>query len=232
MTHDRRQGSDGQASRMISVSHISKRYPGGYEALRDVTFTVEAGEMVFITGHSGAGKSTLLKLIAAIEMPTSGGVIINGQNVSAMKSGAIPYLRRNFGLIFQDHKLLFDRSVFENVALPLAITGFPRGEIARRSRAALDKVGLLGREKARPITLSGGEQQRLCIARAIVNRPAILLADEPTGNLDAAYAEEIIGMFKSFNQVGVTVVIATHDEALIGRLGPHIVHLDHGRLAP
>jgi len=231
MTQGRHQGSDGQASRMISVSHISKRYSGGYEALRDVTFTVEAGEMVFITGHSGAGKSTLLKLIAAIEMPTSGGVIINGQNVSAMKSGAIPYLRRNFGLIFQDHKLLFDRSVFENVALPLAITGFPRGEIARRSRAALDKVGLLGREKARPITLSGGEQQRLCIARAIVNRPAILLADEPTGNLDAAYAEEIIGMFKSFNQVGVTVVIATHDEALIGSLGPRILHLDHGRLA-
>jgi len=231
MTQGRHQGSDGQSSRMISVSHISKRYPGGYEALRDVTFTVEAGEMVFITGHSGAGKSTLLKLIAAIEMPTSGGVIINGQNVSAMKSGAIPYLRRNFGLIFQDHKLLFDRSVFENVALPLAITGFPRGEIARRARAALDKVGLLGREKARPITLSGGEPQRLCIARAIVNRPAILLADEPTGNLDSAYAEEIIGMFKSFNQVGVTVVIATHDEALIGRLGPRILHLDHGRLA-
>ena len=231
MTQGRRQGRDGQASHMISVSHISKRYSGGYEALRDVTFTVEAGEMVFITGHSGAGKSTLLKLIAAIEMPTSGGVIINGQNVSAMKSGAIPYLRRNFGLIFQDHKLLFDRSVFENVALPLAITGFPRGEIARRARAALDKVGLLGREKARPITLSGGEQQRLCIARAIVNRPAILLADEPTGNLDAAYAEEIIGMFKSFNQVGVTVVIATHDEALIGSLGPRILHLDHGRLA-
>ncbi len=217
-------------SRMISVSHVSKRYAGGYEALRDVTFTVVAGEMAFITGHSGAGKSTLLKLIAAIEMPTSGSVIINGQNVSAMNSGAIPYLRRNFGLIFQDHKLLFDRSVFENVALPLAITGFPRREISRRGRAALDKVGLLGREKARPITLSGGEQQRLCIARAIVNRPAILLADEPTGNLDAAYAEEIIGMFKSFNQVGVTVVIATHDEALIGRLRPRILHLDHGRL--
>jgi cell division transport system ATP-binding protein len=219
------------ASHMISVSHISKRYPGGYEALRDVTFAVQGGEMIFITGHSGAGKSTLLKLIAAIEMPTSGSVIINGQNVSAMKAGAIPFLRRNFGLIFQDHKLLFDRNVFENVALPLAITGFPRGEISRRARAALDKVGLLGREKARPITLSGGEQQRLCIARAIVNRPAILLADEPTGNLDAAYAEEIIGMFKSFNQVGVTVVIATHDEAMIERLGPRVLHLDHGRLA-
>lgn len=216
---------------MIQVSHVSKRYPGGYEALRDVTFAVEAGEMAFITGRSGAGKSTLLKLIAAIERPSSGSIIINGQNVSAMKSGAIPFLRRNFGLIFQDHKLLFDRSVSENVALPLAITGFPRREIARRVRAALDKVGLLGRERSRPVTLSGGEQQRLCIARAIVNRPAILLADEPTGNLDAAYAEEIIGMFESFNQVGVTVVIATHDQAMIERLGPRILHLDRGRLA-
>lgn len=214
---------------MISVSHVSKRYPGGYEALRDVTLAIEAGEMVFITGHSGAGKSTLLKLIAAIERPTSGSVIINGQNVSALKPAAIPFLRRNFGLIFQDHKLLFDRNVFENVALPLAITGFPRREISRRARAALDKVGLLGREKALPVTLSGGEQQRLCIARAIVNRPAILLADEPTGNLDTAYAEEIIGMFKSFNQVGVTVVIATHDEEMIHRLGPRILQLDHGR---
>ena len=216
---------------MIQVSHVSKRYQGGYEALRDVTFTIEAGEMAFITGHSGAGKSTLLKLIAAIERPSAGSIIINGQNVSSMKSGAIPFLRRNFGLIFQDHKLLFDRNVFENVALPLSITGFPRREIARRVRAALDKVGLLGRERSRPITLSGGEQQRLCIARAVVNRPAILLADEPTGNLDAAYAEEIIGMFESFNQVGVTVVIATHDQAMIERLGPRIVHLDHGRLA-
>jgi cell division transport system ATP-binding protein len=217
---------------MIKVSHVAKRYPGGYEALHDVTFSVESGEMIFITGHSGAGKSTLLKLITAIERPTSGSVIINGQNVSAMKSGMVPFFRRNFGLIFQDHKLLFDRSVFDNVALPLAITGFARREIAKRARAALDKVGLLGREKARPVTLSGGEQQRLCIARAIVNRPAILLADEPTGNLDTAYAEEIIGMFKSFNQVGVTVVIATHDTDMIGRLGPRILHLDHGRITP
>lgn len=217
---------------LIQVSHVAKRYPGGYEALRDVTFSVEAGEMIFITGHSGAGKSTLLKLITAIERPTSGSVIINGQNVSTMKSGMVPFFRRNFGLIFQDHKLLFDRSVFDNVALPLAITGFPRREIAKRARAALDKVGLLGREKARPVTLSGGEQQRLCIARAIVNRPAILLADEPTGNLDTAYAEEIIGMFKSFNQVGVTVVVATHDTDMIGRLGPRILRLDHGGIAP
>jgi cell division transport system ATP-binding protein len=216
---------------MISVSHISKRYAGGFQALQDVSFSVDAGEMLFITGHSGAGKSTLLKLIAAIERPSSGSIVINGQNVSAMKSGAIPYLRRNFGLMFQDHKLLFDRSVYDNVFLPLAIAGFPRREAARRARAALDKVGLLGREKSRPITLSGGEQQRLCIARAIVHRPAILLADEPTGNLDAAYAEEIIGMFRSFNQVGVTVVIATHDEEMIRSLHPRILHLDHGRLA-
>ncbi len=215
---------------MIQVSHVAKRYPGGYEALRDVTFAVSAGEMLFITGHSGAGKSTLLKLITAIEKPTTGSVIINGQNVSAMKAGMVPFFRRNFGLIFQDHKLLFDRSVFENVALPLSITGFPRAEIGKRVRAALDKVGLLGREKAKPVTLSGGEQQRLCIARAIVNRPAILLADEPTGNLDTAYAEEIIGMFKSFNQVGVTVVIATHDEDMIERLGPRILHLEQGKI--
>ncbi len=215
---------------MINVSHISKRYPGGFEALRDISFAVESGEMIFVTGHSGAGKSTLLKLIAAIERPTSGSVIINGQNITKMKAASVPFLRRNFGLIFQDHKLLFDRSVFDNVALPLVISGFPRREVAKRVRAALDKVGLLKREKARPVTLSGGEQQRLCIARAIVNRPAILLADEPTGNLDAAYADEIIGMFKAFNQVGVTVLIATHDVSLIQRLGARMVHLVNGRL--
>jgi cell division transport system ATP-binding protein len=216
---------------MITVSHVAKRYPGGYQALQDVSFRIEAGEMLFITGHSGAGKSTLLKLIAAIERPSAGSVLINGQNVTAMKPAAIPFLRRNFGLIFQDHKLLFDRSVFDNVALPLAISGFARRETARRVRAALDKVGLLGRERARPVTLSGGEQQRLCIARAIVNRPAILMADEPTGNLDSAYAGEIIGMFKAFNQVGVTVLIATHDLSVIERLGARRLHLDHGRLA-
>jgi cell division transport system ATP-binding protein len=216
---------------MIKVSHVSKRYPGGFQALHDVSLDVESGEMLFVTGHSGAGKSTLLKLLAVIERPTSGSVIINGQNVTQMKKAAVPFLRRNFGLIFQDHKLLFDRTVFENVALPLVISGFPRREVGRRVRAALDKVGLLGRERARPVTLSGGEQQRLCIARAVVNRPAILLADEPTGNLDAAYGEEIIGMFKAFNQVGVTVIIATHDVSLIKRLGSRMLHLDHGRVA-
>jgi len=213
---------------MISFSKVWKRYPGGLEALRNVTFAIEAGEMVFITGHSGAGKSTVLKLAAAIERPSGGSVIVNGQNVGALRPGAIPYLRRNFGLIFQDHKLLFDRNVFENVLLPLHVNGFERREAARRVRAALDKVGLLAREKANPITLSGGEQQRLAIARAIVHRPAILLADEPTGNLDAGYAADIGELFRSFNQVGVTVVIATHDEALAARLRPRIVTLRAG----
>ncbi|UCF75752.1 MAG: cell division ATP-binding protein FtsE [Betaproteobacteria bacterium] len=213
---------------MISFSKVWKRYPGGLEALRNVTFTIAAGEMVFITGHSGAGKSTVLKLTAAIERPSGGSIIVNGQNVGALRPGAVPYLRRNFGLIFQDHKLLFDRNAFENVMLPLHVNGFERREAARRVRAALDKVGLLAKEKAFPITLSGGEQQRLAIARAIVHRPAILLADEPTGNLDAGYAADIGELFRSFNQVGVTVVIATHDEALAARLQPRVVALTAG----
>jgi cell division transport system ATP-binding protein len=213
---------------MISFSKIWKRYPGGLEALRNITFTIDAGEMVFITGPSGAGKSTLLKLTAAIERPSGGSIIVNGQNVGALRPGAIPYLRRNFGLMFQDHKLLFDRNAFENVMLPLHVNGFERREAARRVRAALDKVGLLTKEKAYPITLSGGEQQRLAIARAIVHRPAILLADEPTGNLDAGYAADIGELFRSFNQVGVTVVIATHDEALAARLQPRVVALKAG----
>ncbi len=216
---------------MISLSQVCKRYPGGYEALKDISFSVEKGEMVFITGHSGAGKSTLLNLIAAIEQPSSGSIIINGQNLSQLRPTAVPFLRRNFGLIFQDHKLLFDRSVFDNVMLPLEITGFDRNEAAKRTRAALDKVGLLEREKTMPIALSGGEQQRLCIARAIVHRPSILLADEPTGNLDSAYASEILDMFKSFNQVGVTVLIVTHDERLIERYGERTLRLQHGALA-
>ena len=200
---------------MIHFSQVNKHYPGGYQALKNVSFEIAEGEMVFLTGPSGAGKSTLLKLIAAIERPNSGSVVVKGQNVATIKSRALPYLRRNFGLIFQDHKLLFDRSVFDNVLLPLQICGFDHRESAKRVRAALDKVGLLNREKARPITLSGGEQQRLCIARAIVNRPAILLADEPTGNLDADYASDIMGIFKSFHQVGVTLLIATHDENIL-----------------
>ena len=216
---------------MISFSQVTKRYPGGHEALRGVSLTVETGEMAFITGHSGAGKSTLLKLMAAIERPSSGSVIVNGQNVGALRPRAVPFLRRNFGLIFQDQKLLFDRTAFDNVMLPLAIIGFERREAARRVRAALDKVGLLAREKANPVTLSGGEQQRLAIARAVVHRPAILIADEPTGNLDAAHSVEIGELFRSFNQVGVTVVIATHDEAFAARLRPRLIALNGGRLA-
>ena len=214
----------------IVLSKVYKRYAGGHEALTDITLNIATGEMVFITGHSGAGKSTLLKLMAAIERPTAGSVIVNGQNIGTLRAQGIPFLRRNFGLVFQDHKLLFDRSVFDNVMLPLDITGFDRREGAGRARAALDKVGLLHKEKVRPITLSGGEQQRLCIARAIVHRPAILLADEPTGNLDADYAASIGDLFRDFNQVGVTVVLATHDMQLAARLQPRLIEVRSGRV--
>ncbi len=215
---------------MIQLSKICKAYPGGYEALRSISFEIDAGEMVFLTGHSGAGKSTLLKLIAAIERPNSGSIIVKGQNIGLIKGGALPYLRRNFGLIFQDHKLLFDRSVFDNVMLPLQICGFDYRESAKRVRAALDKVGLLKREKASPIALSGGEQQRLCIARAIVNRPPIILADEPTGNLDSSYADDIMGILKSFHQVGVTLLISTHDESVLRQLSGRMLVLKNGEL--
>jgi cell division transport system ATP-binding protein len=216
---------------MISLSHVSKRYPGGRQALHDIGFAIDSGELVFITGHSGAGKTTLLKLLVAIERPTEGSIVVNGQNVGALHARAVPFLRRKFGLIFQDHKLLFDRTAFHNVALPLEIAGYGAKDAARRVRAALDKVGLLKFEKALPITLSGGEQQRLCIARAIVHRPAILLADEPTGNLDADYAADIGALFRSFNQVGVTVVVATHDQALLAKLAPRVIALRNGALA-
>jgi cell division transport system ATP-binding protein len=215
---------------VIELSGVTKRYPGGHEALKSASLTIRQGEMVFLMGHSGAGKSTLLKLIAAIERPSSGTVVVNGQDVGKLRPRAIPYLRRNLGLVFQDHKLLFDRSVFDNVMLPLDILGYGRREAARRVRAALDKVGLLGHEKTMPIAMSGGEQQRLCVARAIVHRPAVLLADEPTGNLDAAYASEIGELFRSFNQVGATVVIATHDAHLAETLRARVVTLAAGRL--
>jgi cell division transport system ATP-binding protein len=215
---------------MIRFNQVHKRFQGGYEALKNVSFEVAEGEMVFVTGHSGAGKSTLLNLVAAIERPNSGSVVVKGKNVASLKSGALPYLRRNLGLIFQDHKLLFDRSVFENVVLPLQICGFDRRESAKRARAALDKVGLLQREKAKPVALSGGEQQRLCIARAIVNRPTIILADEPTGNLDTDYASDIIDILKSFHQVGVTLLIASHNNAIPHQLATRILTLQHGEL--
>ncbi len=200
---------------MIKFNNVRKRYPGGHEALSNVSFEIAQGEMAFLTGHSGAGKSTLLKLVAGIERPNSGSVLVNNQNVGVLKASALPFLRRNLGIVFQDHKLLFDRNVFDNVLLPLQICGFEHQESAKRVRAALDKVGLLKREKANPIALSGGEQQRLCIARAIVNRPTILLADEPTGNLDADYAQDIMEIFKSFHQVGVTLLISTHDAGVL-----------------
>ena len=215
---------------MISFSAVTKRYPEGLEALRGVSFSISAGEMVFFTGHSGAGKSTIFRLLAAIERPTSGSIVVNGQNLAALRKSAIPYLRRNFGLIFQDQKLLFDRSVLDNVLLPLAIVGTPHKAALRRARAALDKVGLLEREKAHPIALSGGEQQRLAIARAVVNRPAILLADEPTANLDADSASNILTIFRSFHQVGVTLVIATHDLQWMARFSPRVLKLERGQL--
>ena len=215
---------------MIAANAVCKRYPEGIEALREVSFTIDDGEMVFITGHSGAGKTTLFRLLAAIERPTSGSIVVNGQNLSALRRSAIPYLRRNFGLVFQDQKLLFDRNVLDNVLLPLAIIGLTPKEAMRRANAALDKVGLLDRAKANPIALSGGEQQRLAIARAVVNRPAILLVDEPTANLDSASAAAILDIFRAFHQVGVTLIISTHDPQWMMRLSPRRLHLEHGRL--
>ncbi len=216
---------------MVSFSAVAKRYPGGQEALKDVSFALAPGELAFLTGRSGAGKSTLLKLIPAIERPSSGSVLVNGQNVGALKRAAIPYLRRNVGLVFQDQKLLYDRSVYDNVMLPLAFSAHPPKEAARRARAALDKVDLLRREKANPVQLSGGEQQRLAIARAVVNRPALLVADEPTANLDAESAARILDIFVAFNQVGVTVLIATHDQALVARYGKRVLNLNEGRIS-
>ena len=216
---------------MIQFSSVAKRYPGGHEALRGVTVEIAAGEMVAVTGRSGAGKSTLLKLAAGIERASSGTVVVHGQNLGALGETALAVLRRRIGFVFQDHKLLFDRNAFENVALPLRVGGFARDEIGRRVRAALDKVGLLAREKALPVALSGGEQQRLCIARAIVNRPSILIADEPTGNLDADYARAILDLFGSFHAVGVTVLLSSHDESSLARLTCRRLALAGGTLA-
>ena len=196
---------------MISFKKVCKSYPGSPEILKDIDLEISEGELVFVTGPSGAGKSTLLKLISALEKPSSGSIIFEGQSLTKFKNKDIPILRRRFGMIFQDHKLLYDRNCFENVALPLEINNMSKADTYRRVRAALDKVDLLQKEKIMPITLSGGEQQRLAIARAIVSRPSILIADEPTANLDKEYAEEIMNIFYSFQQVGVTVIISTHE---------------------
>ena len=213
---------------MIELQNVTKRYPGNREALTRLDLVLERGEMVFLTGPSGAGKSTLLKLIAAIERPTRGHILINQKNITHIPKRNIPNLRRYMGIVFQNHHLLYDRSVFDNVSLPLQIAGYARAEISRRVRAALDKVALLHKEKAMPVTLSGGEQQRIGIARAVVHKPAILLADEPTGNLDPELSAEIMRLFSEFNQVGVTVLIASHDLDLISRLGKRIVRLEGG----
>ena len=215
---------------MISFERVSKRYAEGHDALRELTVNIERDELVFLTGHSGAGKSTLLRLIMLMERPSRGQVIVDGQNLASIGPRGIPPHRRNIGVVFQNHQLLFDRTVFDNVALPLIISGYDHREVGRRVRAALDKVGLLNRERAMPITLSGGEQQRVGIARAVVGKPRILLADEPTGNLDPALSAEIMQLFEEFNQVGVTVLIASHDLALISRLHHRILTLRQGML--
>jgi cell division transport system ATP-binding protein len=215
---------------MIQFQNVVKRYPGGQEALSQVSLRMDEGAMAFLTGHSGAGKSTLLKLIALIERPTRGQITVNGQRLNTLPRRKVPHFRRGIGIIFQDHHLLHDRTVFDNVALPLVILGYRRAEIARRVRAALDKVGLLHKERAQPVTLSSGEQQRVGIARAVVHKPAILLADEPTGNLDPDLSREIMNLFLQFNQVGVTTLIASHDLELITGLDKPILRLEAGRL--
>ena len=215
---------------MIEFDHVSKRYPNGREALSNVSLRIAAGEMVFLTGRSGAGKSSVLKLIALLERPTRGVVTVNGKNTSSLVAGKIPAFRREIGVVFQDHKLLLDRPVFDNVALPLIVADTPLREIDKRVRAALDQVGLLGKEQVLPSELSIGEQQRVGIARAVIAKPTVLIADEPTGNLDPELALEVMRLFKRFQEVGVTVVVATHDMHLVHEFGQREIMLDNGHL--
>lgn len=215
---------------MIRFETVSKRYDTGYEALARVDFEVESGEMLFLTGHSGAGKSTLMKLIMLMEQPSNGHVFVDGHHLERLPKSQIPYFRRNIGVVFQNHQLLFDRTVYDNVALPLQVAGYPHQEIGKRVRAALDKVDLLDKERNNPMTLSGGEQQRVGIARAVVNKPTLLLADEPTGNLDPELSNEIMTLFRQFNEVGTTVMIATHDVELLKRMNKRVLGLVQGKL--
>ena len=216
---------------MIRFLQVSKAYRGGQQALQRVSFHLPKGDMAFLTGHSGAGKSTLLKLLCAIEKPSDGKIFFNGHDISRIERSEIPFLRRNIGIIFQDHKLLMDRSIFENVALPLRIEQMRENDIKKRVSAALDKVGLLDKATCLPIQLSGGEQQRVGIARAVVNRPLVLIADEPTGNLDAALSQQIMDLFLLFNQVGVTILMATHDTSLLNRYPMRRFNLNLGHLS-
>ena len=216
---------------MIRFDNVSKQYPGGFEALLGVTYHLPRGQMAYLTGHSGAGKSTLLKLIALIERPSRGQIFLDGVNLNQMGKSKIPYIRRNIGIIFQNHQLLFDRNVYQNVALPLVIAGYRHQEVSKRVRAALDQVDLLNKENAMPVTLSGGEQQRVGIARAIVHKPPLLLADEPTGNLDPELSKEIMQLFERFNQVGVSVLIASHDLKLIDEMGYPVISLTDGQIS-
>ena len=215
---------------MITFHNVAKRYPNGLEAVSHISFTLYPGEMAFLTGHSGAGKSTLLKLLMIMERPSQGKIEVASQDLDKLGTDRIPYYRRHVGVVFQDHQLLSDRTVFDNIALPLRICGYPERDTARRVRAALDKVGLLDKEQYNPVALSGGEQQRVGIARAVVNKPSILIADEPTGNLDPALSEEIMRLFEEFSRVGVTVLIATHDMDLVHRFGHRELVLQRGRL--
>jgi len=213
---------------MIEFQSVSKSYSADAFALRDVSLNVEKGELVYLAGPSGAGKSTLLKMIAAIERPTSGRVIVNGHDISKIQRAAVPFLRRNLGLIFQQQRLLNDRDILANVMLSLLVTGAAPAQAEQRARAALDKVGLLDRARAHPMELSGGEQQRVAVARAIVNRPQIILADEPTANLDRAAADKVIDALRAFNSVGVTCMISTHDEQVLDSAG-RVIRLEHGQ---
>lgn len=215
---------------MIRFEQVSKTYPGGFTALKNLSFSISKGEMIFMAGHSGAGKSTILKLISGITKPTQGKVWLNKHDLGQLNDNQLGFLRQHIGIVFQDHKLLFDRNVLQNVMLPLRIIGYEYKQAERRARIAIEKVGLAGREQADPITLSGGEQQRLCIARAVVHQPSLLIADEPSANLDRAYALDIMELFKTFHEAGTTVMVAAHDESLMADYGHRIIRLQEGRL--